>query len=174
MVPFGSVAYIERKKKNKKAISRSDPEPARVIGYPDDTPGWKFKIRGTTRPYVTSHAIFDASRTAEDRALARNSDSNTGFVEETTGAEGFPLGSTDTEIRRAATRYQTEIVRCSQPSERTHAAATRVTRSATRRQDTGATPVRPGKRIPRSNIMTDAEARHAIVIRKAEWLCAVF
>merc|ERR1711965_989507 len=124
MVPFGTVAYIERKKKNKKAISRSDPEPARVIGYPDDTPGWKFKIRGTARPYVTSHAIFDASRTPEDSALARNSDSDTGFVKETTGAEGFPLGGTDTEIRRAAMRYQTEIVHCSQPSEHRHPAAT--------------------------------------------------
>ena len=111
---------------------------------------------------MTSHAIFDASRTAEDRALARNSDSDTGFVKETTGAEGFPLGSTDTEIRRAATRYQTEIVRCSQPSEHRHPAATRVTRSMTRRQSTNATPVRPGKRVPRSNVMTDAEGHHAI------------
>ena len=115
MIPFGTVAHIQRRKKNKRELDRS--EPARVIGYPDDTPGWKFKVSGTRKPYVTSHARFDASRTVEDRALARSTKMDNGLVQETQGTDGIPLGNPDSDIRQAVKRYQTEIIRCSQPSE---------------------------------------------------------
>jgi len=72
MVPFGTVAYIQYKKTDKKSLDRSTE--AQVIGYPDDTPGWVFKVPGNARPYATSHARFDKSRTAIDRALAGNGD----------------------------------------------------------------------------------------------------
>ena len=42
LVPFGTAAFIRNKKTNKKSIDRA--VEAQVIGYPNDTPEWVFKL----------------------------------------------------------------------------------------------------------------------------------
>ena len=171
MVPFGTVAYIQYKKTDKKSLDRSTE--AQVIGYPDDTPGWVFKVPGNARPYATSHARFDKSRTAIDRALAGNGDYPVGFVRETEGTDGLPLGGTDSDIRAAAQRYQTDVIRCSQPAEGPTAIATRLRPRKATQLDTESilkhdSTITTAPKVPHRNksILSDAETKELISLAR--------
>ena len=95
MVPFGSVAYIE-KKTDKTSISRAIQ--GKMIGYPADTQGWLF-VCSNQKLVATRHAWFD-KRSYAERALAKGEEPprDQGFVE-TEGTPGIPLGGSDAKIR---------------------------------------------------------------------------
>ena len=95
MVPFGSVAYIE-KKTDKTSISRAIQ--GKMIGYPADTQGWLF-VCSNQKLMATRHAWFD-KRSYAERALAKGEgpSRDQGFVE-TEGTPGIPLGGSDAKIR---------------------------------------------------------------------------
>ena len=114
-MPFGTVIFFQNKKINKKSIDCA--VEAQVIGYLDDTLGRVFKQPGKSRPYVTSHARFDKSRTSIDRALTGNGDYPVGFVRETEGTNGLPLGGTDSDKRAVTHRYQTDIISFPYPAK---------------------------------------------------------
>ena len=113
MIPFGSMAYIE-KKTDKKSISRAIQ--GKMIGYPEDTQGWLF-VCANNKLVATRHAWFD-KRTYAERAYAKGEEPprDLGFVE-TEGTPGIPLGGSDAKIRELVKAYEKDIIECSQPPD---------------------------------------------------------
>ena len=93
LMPFGATAILG-KRGSKKDIDKGII--GRMIGYPSDTNGWKFIVKGKNKPVVTEDAIFDL-RTFEEQALRRAVQENNDEEED----KGLPLGGTDAEIREA-------------------------------------------------------------------------
>ena len=113
LMPFGATGFLEHKT-DKKAITRS--RIGRMIGYPTDTKGWTF-LREDGTIEVTAHARFD-TRNYMERAIAKGQSdpAELGFTL-TNGTNGLPLGGTDADIRELVRKYETDIIKCSEPKQ---------------------------------------------------------
>ena len=114
LVPFGATGFIEHKT-DKKNMDRS--RPGKMIGYPADTQGWIF-VRNDGKLEITRHAWFDTRNYIErSHAIGVSGSDARGFVENTKGTVGMPLGGTDSHIREQVRKYDEDIIACSEPPE---------------------------------------------------------
>ena len=114
LVPFGATGFIEHKT-DKKNMDRS--RPGRMIGYPADTQGWIF-VRNDGKLEITRHAWFDTRNYIERaHAIGESGSETRGFVENTKGTIGMPLGGTDSQIREQIRKYDEDIIECSEPPQ---------------------------------------------------------